>query len=158
MHGTKLHGGQPPSKVLHFSDLSRLRIFLKLRLYRHETPPWHWCRTGGANVRGRKEVPNTSGHAYPPRRLNTDSPRTTNTNTSGLKVPDGEITPSGTPPLRKARKRYLELVVSLPQHSGCSGNAERSQPPPRAWTRVTASTMRRPRIFTAVSSSERAAL
>jgi hypothetical protein len=158
MLGTKLQRRRPPSKVLHFSDLSRLRIFLKLPLYRHETPPWQWCPIGDANLRGRKEVSKTSVHAYPPRRLNTDSPRATNTNTSGLKVPDGEITPSGTPPLRKGREYYLELLVSLPQHSGCSGNAERSQPPPRAWTSVTASTMRRPRIFTAVSSSERAAL
>src|SRR5229473_2581671 len=65
---------------------------------------------------------------------------------------------SRTPPLRKARQVYLEMLVSLPQHSGRAGRAERSQPPPRAWTRVTASTMRRPRIFTAVSSSVRAAL
>jgi hypothetical protein len=53
---------------------------------------------------------------------------------------------------------HLELVVSLPQHSGCSGNEERSHPPPSACTSVTASTIRRPRIFTAVTSSERAAL
>jgi hypothetical protein len=53
---------------------------------------------------------------------------------------------------------YLEVLVSLPQHSGRSGNADRSHPPPRAWTSVTASTMRRPRMLTAVTSSERAAV
>ena len=61
-------------------------------------------------------------------------------------------------PLPKAGENHFELLVSLPQHSGRSGNADRSQPPPSAWTSVTASTMRRPRIFTAVTSSERAAL
>src|ERR1700756_4570560 len=64
----------------------------------------------------------------------------------------------GSSPYRKAQQHYLELLVSLPQHSGRSGKAERSQPPPRAWMRPTALTMRRPRIFTAVTSSERAAL
>src|SRR5882762_4296556 len=54
--------------------------------------------------------------------------------------------------------RYLDVLVSLPQHSGRSGKAERSQPPPSAWTSVTAATMRRPRRFTALTSSERAAL
>jgi hypothetical protein len=53
---------------------------------------------------------------------------------------------------------YLAVLVSLPQHSGCSGKAELSHPPPEAWTSRTASTMRRPRILTAVSSSVRAAL
>src|SRR5258708_1657249 len=56
MHGTKLHGRQPPSKVLHISDLSRLRIFLKLRLYRHETPPWQSCPICGTKVRRRSCV------------------------------------------------------------------------------------------------------
>jgi hypothetical protein len=58
----------------------------------------------------------------------------------------------------KNEYHYLEVLVSLPQHSGRAGKEERSHPPPRAWTSVTASTMRRPRIFTAVTSSERAAL
>src|ERR1700676_2446612 len=53
---------------------------------------------------------------------------------------------------------YFELAVNLPQHSGRAGNSELFQPPPRACTSVTASTIRRPRIFTAVTSSERAAL
>jgi hypothetical protein len=69
---------------------------------------------------------------------------------------------SGSPylssPLLKVGDDHFESLVSLPQHSGRSGKTERSQPPPRAWTRVTASTMRRPRMLTAVSSSERAAL
>src|SRR5260370_808499 len=60
--------------------------------------------------------------------------------------------------LSKAGENHFELLVSLPQHSGRSGNADRSQPPPRACMRVTASTIRRPRIFTAVTSSESAAL
>jgi hypothetical protein len=60
--------------------------------------------------------------------------------------------------LPKTGENYFELMVSLPQHSGRSGNADRSHPPPSAWTSVTASTMRRPRILTAVTSSERAAL
>src|ERR1700686_3609298 len=64
----------------------------------------------------------------------------------------------GTARLRKERQHYFELLASLPQHSGRSGNSELFQPPPRAWTSVTASTMRRPRILTAVTSSERAAL
>src|SRR5260370_2791006 len=58
----------------------------------------------------------------------------------------------------KDRRYYLEVLVSLPQHSGRTGNSELFQPPPRAWTSVTASAMRRPRILTAVISSERAAL
>jgi predicted RNA-binding Zn-ribbon protein involved in translation (DUF1610 family) len=60
--------------------------------------------------------------------------------------------------LPKTEENHFELMVSLPQHSGRSGNADRSHPPPSAWTSVTASTMRRPRILTAVTSSERAAL
>jgi len=53
---------------------------------------------------------------------------------------------------------YLEVLVSLPQHSGRRGSSELAHPPPKAWTSSTALTMRRPRIFTEVSSSERAAL
>src|SRR5260370_13740481 len=56
MHGTKLHGGQPPSKVLHISNLRRLRIFLKLRLSRPETPPWQSCPICGTKVRRRRCV------------------------------------------------------------------------------------------------------
>lgn len=58
----------------------------------------------------------------------------------------------------ESNENHFELLVSLPQHSGRSGKEERSHPPPRACTSVTAYTMRRPRIFTAVTSSERAAL
>src|SRR5271169_499432 len=58
----------------------------------------------------------------------------------------------------KVGQNHFALTVSLPQHSGRAGKDERSQPPPSAWTRVTASTIRRPRIFTAVTSSESAAL
>jgi hypothetical protein len=61
-----------------------------------------------------------------------------------------------TPP--KAGENHLELLVSLPQHSGRAGKEERSQPPPSAWIRRTALVMRRPRILTAVTSSVRAAL
>jgi hypothetical protein len=61
-------------------------------------------------------------------------------------------------PLPQVGENYLEVVVSLPQHSGRAGNSALFQPPPRAWTSVTASTMRRPRRFTAVTSSERAAV
>src|SRR5438309_5068243 len=69
-------------------------------------------------------------------------------------------TPSiGIPPLRKVQQRYLEvLLICFPQHSGRWGRLELFQPPPRAWTSSTASTMRRPRILTAVSSSVSAAL
>src|SRR5260370_41766646 len=77
---------------------------------------------------------------------------------SAWNAPDGKSLSSGTPSLQKARQHYLELLVSLPQHSGRAGKEERSQPPPSAWISVTASTMRRPRILTAVTSSERAAL
>src|SRR5258708_20311226 len=52
---------------------------------------------------------------------------------------------------------YLEALVSLAQHSGRSGKSVLSHPPPKAWTSSTAFTMRRPRILTEVSSSERAA-
>src|ERR1700740_1227484 len=55
-------------------------------------------------------------------------------------------------------KHHFELIVSLPQHSGRCGSSEVFQPPPSAWTSVTALTMRRPRMFTAVTSSESAAL
>ena len=47
-------------------------------------------------------------------------------------------------------KNHFE-ADSLPQHSGRSGKAERSQPPPSAWMSSTESTMRRPRRFTAVT-------
>jgi hypothetical protein len=53
---------------------------------------------------------------------------------------------------------YLASCGSLPQHSGRLGSSELFQPPPRAWTSETASTRRRPRIFTAVISSDSAAL
>src|SRR5260370_63125 len=43
---------------------------------------------------------------------------------------------------------YLEVLVSLPQHSGRRGSSELSHPPPKAWTSSTAFTMRRPRTFT----------
>src|SRR6266403_1845996 len=76
---------------------------------------------------------------------------------SAWDAPDGKSLSSATPPLQKARRHYLELPVSLPQHSGRAGKEERSQPPPSAWISVTASTMRRPRRFTAVISAARAA-
>src|SRR6267142_1163255 len=59
--------------------------------------------------------------------------------------------------VRPARLDYLVLLASLPQHSGRAGKEERSQPPPSAWISVTASTMRRPRTFTAAISAARAA-
>src|SRR6202795_1343315 len=34
--------------------------------------------------------------------------------------------------LRNAGENHFELLVSLPQHSGRTGNEERSHPPPRA--------------------------
>jgi hypothetical protein len=66
-------------------------------------------------------------------------------------------------PIRRHRSclnkghRFVALA-SLPQHSGCPGKEELSHPPPKACTRRTAFTMRRPRMLTAVTSSERAAL
>lgn len=59
---------------------------------------------------------------------------------------------------RQGDRHHLNWLVSLPQHSGRAGNAERSHPPPSACTSETASTIRRPRILTAVTSSESAAV
>jgi hypothetical protein len=50
------------------------------------------------------------------------------------------------------------LLTSLPQHSGRSGRLDLSHPPPRAWISNTVLAIRGPRIFTAVTSSESAAL
>jgi len=36
----------------------------------------------------------------------------------------------------KNRHHYLEVLISLPQHSGRWGKLELFQPPPRAWTSV----------------------
>jgi len=52
----------------------------------------------------------------------------------------------------------LAFIASFPQHSGRSGRPALSHPPPNAWINWTAATIRRPRMFTAVASSERAAL
>jgi hypothetical protein len=49
------------------------------------------------------------------------------------------------------------LVTSLPQHSGRLGRLDRSHPPPRASINNTALAIRRPRIFTEVTSSDKAA-
>src|SRR5437879_9668588 len=61
-------------------------------------------------------------------------------------------------PAAKNGLLYLEVLVSLPQHSGRAGKEELSQQPPSAWIRKTALVIRRPRILTAVTSSVRAAL
>jgi hypothetical protein len=48
-------------------------------------------------------------------------------------------------------------LIRFPQHSGRSGSFERSHTPPRASISKTALAIRRPRMFTAVISSDRAA-
>lgn len=50
------------------------------------------------------------------------------------------------------------LLASLPQHSGRCGRLDLSHPPPRACISNTVLAIRRPKILTAVTSSESAAL
>src|SRR6266849_10028706 len=119
----------PPQKANVFSDLSRLYIFLKLRVRRRASVDWERCQNHGRGMSREK------------RASKTEKPLS-----------------SETAHLRMARQHYLELLVSLPQHSGRAGKEERSQPPPSAWIRRTALVIRRPRILTAVTSSVRAAL
>jgi len=60
--------------------------------------------------------------------------------------------------LKCSFRAHLELLAtSFPQHSGRAGKLDRSHPPPRACIRSTAFAMRRPRMLTAVTSSESAA-
>jgi hypothetical protein len=75
---TKQHRRRPRSKVRYFSDLSRLRLFLKLPFYGHVTSPGQRCQICDANTWGRKggkhqRTPAGIAHPEPPRRLNTNS-------------------------------------------------------------------------------------
>src|SRR5712664_3328287 len=54
MLDTKPHRRRRRRKRRHFSDLSPLPIFLKLRVCRRESRPWQRCQICGANLQGRK--------------------------------------------------------------------------------------------------------
>lgn len=54
MLDTKPHRRRQRRKQRHFSDLSPLPIFLKLRVCRRESRPWQRCQICGANLQGRK--------------------------------------------------------------------------------------------------------
>ena len=58
---------------------------------------------------------------------------------------------------RKLWIAYGALVAIAPQHSGERGKVARSHPPPSASINNTEAAIRRPRMFTAVTSSDRAA-